>query len=159
MDSCIIFDLDGTLADLSHRLPLVRKTPPDWPAFFAGCPDDLPNHWLIDMLDTLHLHNDIFICSGRPEEWRPATLDWLAKHEVPFNSLLMRPSGDHRPDTEVKKEMLQGIRGQGYEPLCAIDDRPSVVKMWRENGVPCLAMDDAEWHVPGHHLFGDKDGK
>jgi len=29
----VIFDIDGTLLDISHRLHLIKKTPPDWKTF------------------------------------------------------------------------------------------------------------------------------
>lgn len=32
----IIFDIDGTLADCSHRLHWIQSKPKNWNAFFAG---------------------------------------------------------------------------------------------------------------------------
>lgn len=39
---CYIFDIDGTIADLSHRLPHIQKEPKDWDAFFGCVADDAP---------------------------------------------------------------------------------------------------------------------
>jgi hypothetical protein len=52
--------------------------------------------------------------------------------------LLMRRDGDRRQDAVVKREALQDIRGRGYHPTIAIEDRDQVVKMWREEGLTCL---------------------
>jgi len=162
----VIFDLDGTLADVSHRLHYVRGATPDWSAFFAACPDDAPHEAAIALWNMINSavdagvgeHTGIarFICSGRPESCRAATVDWLRKHGI-FDwqyVLLMRGDDDRRPDHVVKRDMLRSIRGHGYEPLFAVDDRPSVVRMWRENGVTCFACDDAPWREPQAIAFG-----
>ena len=36
MQEIAIFDIDGTLADISQREHHVRKQPKNWKAFFAG---------------------------------------------------------------------------------------------------------------------------
>ena len=35
-DEIVIFDIDGTLADVSERIHHVRKKPKNWNAFFQG---------------------------------------------------------------------------------------------------------------------------
>lgn len=168
---CVIFDLDGTLTDCRHRLHHVRKTPPDWPAFFAGCVDDPPHEYVLELNRMVaqaakHRYDEtgaapvVFICSGRPDSHRAETERWLADHNVFYWQLLMREAGDHQSDVSLKRDTLTAIRGQGYEPLFAVDDRPSVVAMWREEGVPCLAVDDREWRVAQSHLYtSDQEGK
>lgn len=37
MKSVYVFDIDGTLADLTHRLHHIQKQPKDWDAFFDAC--------------------------------------------------------------------------------------------------------------------------
>lgn len=39
----VIFDLDGTIADINHRTHFVRGGNKDWESFFAGCVADVPN--------------------------------------------------------------------------------------------------------------------
>ncbi len=152
---CVIFDLDGTLADVRHRLHHIHERPKDWPAFFAAAVDDEPRPEVRLINDLIGRYNErpfvwcleIFICTARPEEHREATEKWLQTWCVEYDHLLMRADGDHRSAVIVKREMLAGIRGQGFAPVLAIDDHPSVVAMWRENGVPVLVVDDAEWKL------------
>jgi hypothetical protein len=48
----------------------------------------------------------------------------------------MRKEGDYRSDDIIKKELLDEIVADfGKVPNIVFDDRPRVVKMWRENGV------------------------
>jgi len=37
-----VFDIDGVLADVGHRLAYVERRPKDWKAFFAAAPLDPP---------------------------------------------------------------------------------------------------------------------
>lgn len=36
----IIVDLDGTLANIDHRLHYIKQNKPDWNAFYGACKDD-----------------------------------------------------------------------------------------------------------------------
>lgn len=57
----------------------------------------------------------------------------------------MRKDGDHRPDNEVKSELLARIRADGHDPIMAFDDRDQVVKMWRAAGIPCAQVADGNF--------------
>ena len=46
----------------------------------------------------------------------------------------MRKEGDYRSDTIVKEEMYNQMLVDGYKPTMVFDDRPSVLRMWRELG-------------------------
>lgn len=142
---CYIFDIDGTLADLSHRLPHIEKTPKDWRSFFAACPDDAPiKHIIILAQDIQHSGAFLVFVSGRSDEVREQTADWLAKQGL-RGMLYMRKEGDHRPDHQVKVELLAELRAAGHNPIMAFDDRNTVVKMWRELGIPCAQVADGDF--------------
>lgn len=68
------------------------------------------------------------------------TRSWLDHHEVMFDKLLMRKDKDYRQDCIIKKEMLDKLREEGYNPVVAFDDRQQVVDMWRENGLICCQV-------------------
>jgi hypothetical protein len=53
----------------------------------------------------------------------------------------MRKEGDHREDSVIKKEIyLKDILPKN-EVLFIVEDRLSVVKMWRSLGLVCLQCD------------------
>jgi len=60
----------------------------------------------------------------------------------------MRPAGDFRPDCVVKAEILAGIKQDGYEPWLAVDDRSSIIEVWRENGICALQCQAEEIEYP-----------
>ena len=146
MSRCYLFDLDGTIADLTHRLPHIQKTPKDWDAFFAACPDDKPIPHIITLAaDLFGAGGSIVYVSGRSDQVRNQTQAWLDDHGLPPGRLYMRTAGDHRPDHQVKVELLELLRADGYQPVMAFDDRNAVVKMWRELGIPCAQVADGDF--------------
>lgn len=145
MIRCYLFDIDGTLADGAHRLHHIQKQPKDWRAFFAECGDDAPIGHMLDLAGQLRLDAQVIYVSGRSDECRDLTMDWLQRHQAPFGPLYMRKAGDHRDDDALKIEMLAEIRADGYDPIMAFDDRNRVVKAWRAAGIPCLQVADGDF--------------
>lgn len=139
---CYIFDLDGTLADLSHRLHHITKTPKDWRAFFAydEVIKDAPIPHVIDLFWDVAVSWPVVVVSGRSDECWEATMDWINKHGLPVEKLYMRTAGDKRPDYLVKYDLLQQLKADGWNPRMVFDDRDQVVNMWRENGIPCAQV-------------------
>lgn len=136
----IIFDLDGTLANLDHRLHLVKTKPKNWKAFFAGVSEDTVIDVIFKLYKKVMLGNRIIICSGRSDSCKQATEEWLYDNGIHYSALYMRKSDDCRDDATVKKELLYKMRDDGYNPLLAFDDRQRVVDMWREEGLTCCQV-------------------
>lgn len=150
---CVIFDIDGTLANAQHRIHHIKKRPKDWDSFFGSMIDDKPFWHIREVLLSLRNGNTmpIIFASGRPEKYRDVTVQWLEKWDL-HDSILsghirlyMRPDGDRRDDDIVKREILGKMWQDGWEPLMAFDDRDRVVKMWRDNGVPCLQVAEGDF--------------
>lgn len=143
MRDIILFDVDGTLADIQHRRPLVEGAKPDWKAFNSKMGDDTPNIPIVELYKTLWNSDryELVLVSGRSEDQREITEQWLFWNDIPFSKLLLRPSKDFRPDVEIKKEILDDLRRQNKKILFVVDDRKSVVNMWRANGITCLQCD------------------
>jgi len=143
----IIIDLDGTLCDCRHRMHYVKQSPPNWPAFFDACVDDTPNPAIV-ALYTMACESGIVVIyvSGRPETHRVLTEAWLTSHWLAqHTALLMRTAGDYRPDTIVKRELYEQHIAGKYEILFTVDDRASVVAMWRSLGLTCLQCAEGDF--------------
>ena len=139
----IAFDLDGTLANIEHRLHYIRgEGKKDWPAFFRACVDDDPITPMIRIARQLASFNTIEIWSGRSDEVRPQTEAWLARYNLDWSQgvhLRMRKAGDYRADDIVKGEWLDALPDSD-RPVMAFDDRQRVVDMWRSRGVICCQV-------------------
>ena len=143
MKFSVLFDIDGTLALIDHRRPLLKGEKPDWRSFNSKMGDDTPNNAVVDLYRTLwdSRKYQLILVSGRSEDYRKTTETWLTWNSIPFDKILMRPSKDFRPDTEIKKEMLDQLLGEGKKIAFVVDDRQAVVDMWRANGITCLQCD------------------
>lgn len=131
-----IWDLDGVLADVRHRLIHVETYPKDWDAFFAAAVDDpvLPDGRAL-LEQHLAAGHSIAYLSGRPERCRRDTLAWLARHGLPDAPLMLRRSRDYRPARVVKLEYLQTLALEA-QIVEIVDDDVSVVEELLAAGFP-----------------------
>lgn len=165
----IIFDVDGTLSNPSHRRHLVTGGNTDWPTFTDEMVNDTPHRdvcLLADLLGDHPLVNQgavkLFAFTARPETHRKETEEWLGLYAHLFlekvEGMLMRAAGDNRPDDVVKEEMLDAIIAKGYNVRFVVDDRPEVCEMWKRRGITLLRHDIGEWDLgagvdcPAGHL-------
>lgn len=128
----IICDLDGTLAIIDHRNPFDAST----------CEADELNEPVADIVKGYHASgHQIILLSGRTDNYKEQTIRWLAKHEIPYDLLLMRKDGDMRKDSIIKKEIVDTYINGKYYVKFVLDDRNQVVDMWRhEMGFACLQV-------------------
>ena len=152
-----IFDIDGTLCNIEHRLHfLENKGDPDrWEKFYKACIKDKPNEPVLKVLDALvSTGNEIWFFSGRSEDVRAETNAWLHnytpfwKSELEDNPelLTMRPSKNYTEDHIMKEQWLRNMLDVDRKRLVAVfDDRKRVVDMWRANGVPCFQVAPGEF--------------
>lgn len=147
----VIVDIDGTVADGTHRQHHVRKEKgqkKDWKSFNDLMHLDKPHDdiiWLVKSLKGLGCK--IVFCSGRNEGNREVTVKWLDEVGLggTYERLYMRASLDYRDDSIIKKELLDQLRADGYDPFLVIDDRNRVVEMWRREGLRCLQVADGDF--------------
>ena len=149
MKKTVIFDLDGTLAliDSRRELSLKDNGKIDWDVFFDPKMISLddPNQPVIDMANMLSKQGyTIMILSGRSDVTYQATIDWLNKHDIWFDNLIMRPQNHlYKPDNDLKQMWLDSI---GKDNVAMVfDDRQQVVDMWRQNGLTCFQVADGDF--------------
>jgi predicted kinase len=149
----VLVDVDGTLAD--HT---TVRGPYDEHLVHLDKPYDVVVKWVNNLThgigckhcgrspeNSLHpFHHgyemppdyNVIIVSGRSTKCAVSTENWLSSR-ITYSRLFMRNRGDRRPDIEVKKEILDAILQKVPKEQIAfvIDDRPCVIRMWRENGL------------------------
>ncbi len=132
LPSAVICDIDGTLAHMVNRGPY------DTSKYLDDEKDELV-HWAFARLSAEG--GKRIICSGRSDEFRSDTEQWLAKKGITYDFLLMRPAGDVRKDSIIKRELYeQHIKGK-FNVRLVLDDRNQVVDMWRDElGLKCFQV-------------------
>ena len=133
LSDAVICDLDGTLSLLNGRNPYDAST----------CADDKLNGPVAFALNQHFNHEQVvLLVSGREDKYFPQTEQFLTKHRVRFHKLWMRSSGDNRADTIVKREIYDNHIANKYNVVTVYDDRPCMVRMWREMGLFCFDVGD-----------------
>lgn len=138
----VIVDIDGTVADATHRLHFVQQQPKQWDEFFKAMILDAPRREVIEEVLALATDYEIVFVSGRPDTYRKETENWLKQHIGLLDAtVLMRKGTDKRPDDQVKQDILDTYFDKSNIEL-VIDDRPAVIRMWRENGLQVKDVGD-----------------
>ncbi len=143
----VVCDIDGTVADLTQRLWYMEQTPKDYKGFFGAVYLDTPVREVIDQVRKMQETHDVVFVSGRPDTCAADTWFWLAEianldmSEVV--GLLMRQGGDHRPDDQVKEELLRMLPKERISLV--IDDRPRVIAMWKRHGLNVQEVNQEAW--------------
>lgn len=151
----ILVDVDGTIADGSHRQHYITVTPErpkkHWAKFNELMMHDTPHHDIIWLVKTLrNAGNIILIVTAREgtDRIRADTQEWIddvAGLRGYYDKIYHRAAKDYRQDPEVKIDLLNQIRADGYEPYMVLDDRSRVVAAWREAGLRCLQVQPGDF--------------
>lgn len=150
----IVFDIDGVLADCSHRLKYIQGKDKDYEKFYSDeeiMKDKIieAGRKIVDMLYNLYTMEDfyrptefygkIILLTGRSEICEETTRIWVSKNifkDLSLYSIIMRPKNDWRPAHEVKESLIE--KHIGFENiLFAFDDDDQVNEMYKKHGVMC----------------------
>lgn len=128
----ILVDIDGTLAHMTDRGPY------DTSLYHTDEVDSTIA--TLAYLWGSRTNAKVILMSGRSEDFREVTHNWLLDNRVHYDELYMRPSGDLRKDSIVKDELFETHIAGRYNVDFVLDDRDQVVEMWRAKGLKCLQV-------------------
>lgn len=162
---CIYSDIDGTIANIEHRIRYIRpviedkeprlegiseepqKFKKDWKAFFEKMALDKVDVVCKSILDSFCSIYPIVYATGRPDNYKQETETWLEENGVryPGSLLFMRARNDMRKDDVIKEIILEFEIKTRYNILFALDDRDCVVGMLRRHGVKVLQVEKGDF--------------
>jgi len=131
-----VFDVDGVVADVRHRLRHVARGRKNWNAFFAAAADDPPLEIGVALAREWAAEHDLVWLTGRPEHLRRVTERWLRAQRLPVPRLEMRPPDDRRPAKFFKADRLRALAAE-TEVAVVVDDDPEVVAELTHRGCRC----------------------
>jgi hypothetical protein len=152
-----VFDLDGVIADVRHRLRHVERRPKDWDAFFAAALDDPPLDEGVALAREAARDCKVVYLTGRPERCRADTVTWLRQHGLPEGRLSMRRERDRRPARMAKPQLLRDL-ARGRVVAVVVDDDAQVCAAYERDGWRVLR---AEWmtHAPALTAAQEAEGR
>ena len=127
------FDLDGTLADVRHRLHHLATRPKDWDSFFAAARADPVLPTGVALVRESARDCEVVYLTGRPERLRADTLAWLHEHDLPPGELVMRRGGDRRPARLAKVQLLRRLV-RNRTVAIIVDDDEQVCDAYEREG-------------------------
>lgn len=143
LPDCLIVDIDGTLAHMNGRNPY------DYSKVSTDMVDEVVRDIVLKYRkqDPIDIHPEayIVIVSGRNDDCRKETIEWLQSNNIPVDEIHMRVTGDQRNDAIVKKEIYEKWIKDRYNVRFVLDDRNRVVDMWREQGLKCLQVQPGDF--------------
>ena len=144
-ESVAIIDIDGTIADCTHRLYLIGKSPeqylyekenyskhPDWDRFYELTQYDAPmekNIRIIKKFLRRHSAKPVFV-TGRNEITESDTRKFIERHTEEYG-LYMREKEDRRKAFEIKRDHLKVLLKR-YSVVAAFDDDKHCLEMYQE---------------------------
>jgi phosphoglycolate phosphatase-like HAD superfamily hydrolase len=135
-----LFDMDGTLCDVSSIRHHVMGKSKNFDAFHAAAIDCPPVALTLEHYHRqVELGREIVIVTARKKKWQYQTIWWTLLNDIEYAGMWMRENHDGRPDYEVKAGLLARIRTV-FTPVIAFDDNPKVIRLWEENGIETIAI-------------------
>lgn len=149
-----VFDLDSSVANTQRRQHLspynqgVKGIEPykhrheDWIDYAMACSTDLPmmgSIMVMRMSKMLGWSNHVL--SGRSEEARDLTEEWLRKHDAPFDTLRLHAADDIEHNGHYKVNHIKYLQSRGFEIQLVVEDWPAVARLIeQELNVPVLVV-------------------
>lgn len=145
---CVIFDIDGTIADNNHRLHYLTGPDKNWNLYNSEMHKDKAITAVLSKLKTLAKTKPIILLTGRPESKRNTTVKWLRDQGVGFLFanrladltkgyiyLIMRPDDNRDENHHYKSKEVEKIKRAGLKPVIAYDDDIKCRRMFRDFGI------------------------
>lgn len=155
-DLLVVFDLDGTLADVRHRMHYIRPEPPVDPAtgkkvrrrfdfFHAACSEDAVIEPVANLYRSFVSNPSVVtvVLSGRDAVVYNKTVLWFQENKLPLPDELILKTGDqHTPDVEQKRVHADRLEAKYGRPIDMVfEDRDRVVALWKERGTFVLNVE------------------
>ena len=137
-EEAIIVDIDGTLAHIADG-----RSPYDASRAMNDSLDDAVS--VITAMMYNHGYK-VIILTGRHEEHREITEQWLAENGVEYDELYTRmeydvdEKGKRLDDAIVKERLFRTHVEPRFNVKFVLDDRNSVVQKWRSLGLKCFQV-------------------
>jgi len=135
----LLVDLDGTLADTTHRNPLLRDrgNQRSWSLFFAQCQKDTVNEDVVLAVRSLstRLEAEIVIVSGRPVSVLKKTRQWLSSTGLTLREIILKPTAlRFLSGAQWKSQVLSRLTKK-FEIVGVVDDDRRVLEALSDQGL------------------------
>jgi hypothetical protein len=140
----LFVDIDHTLSHAHWRDEMIDEAYRnwDWNNYHGASINDDVVPEIAALIDAFVRDDwEIVALTTREEQWRALTNSWLLKHNVPVDTLLMRPNGDRRSSGDSKLALFNDYMlrlGLKVDNVIVIDDHDGPVGVFKNANVTVL---------------------
>lgn len=140
MNNIVIVDIDGVIANGSHRAQYIK----DPKEYYSRVGQDAPIPHMVEVVRRLSLANTtVAFITARPETARQDTYEWLTKHmgRMFKDAPLYMPVDSTVPEVQFKESIFKAeFQKVKSRIIAVIDDDPDCAAMWKKHGLPVLSV-------------------
>ena len=139
----VLCDLDHTISNAAWRDPMIGVD--TWDEYHSELIHDDPIEEMVWLINSMSLSGYLIVgLTSRPNKFRQLTMDWLVKHGVLMDDIIMRADDAFHPAPELKMAMaiakFETIERIKNEVAMVIDDREDVCVAFRAIGLTTLQV-------------------
>jgi hypothetical protein len=147
MKTLVIFDIDGTISDPTHRMKYIFPAPDQvtgkkgkrrFDLFHNACDQDTLLTPVVNIYRRFVADPDVIVVllTGRPDHVRDKTEAWFVQHGLEgYDELFLKTGDQHIPDFEQKASVADHVEEKYGQPIDMVfEDRQRVVAMWKRRG-------------------------
>ena len=137
--SAVIVDVDGVIADATHRQHYLEGARRDWRGFFEACDSDPPIESLVRLVGLFEPSVAVVLLTARPHYVATKTVRWITDHGVRWDLLVVRHVDDrHVSSAAFKKRVVGELREHGFDIEVALDDDLDNIAMYVGADIPAV---------------------
>jgi hypothetical protein len=147
---CVLVDIDGVLADASQRQHFLNNPEGhrDWQGFFGAVGDDRPLQAVPALLHLIDPATTVVLLSARPSWVLSITIEWLHRHGLRWDLLILRGDDDVTHAASFKRGVLAELRASGWKVALAIDDDELIIEMYEAESQAALYVHSGYYATP-----------
>jgi hypothetical protein len=146
----VIVDIDGVISDASQRQHFLNNPEGrrDWRGFFGAVGDDRPLRAVPALLGLLDPELTVVLLSARPAWVFEVTREWLERHMIRWDLLVLRADDQYLGAAEFKRGVLHELRERGFVIEFALDDDESICAMYHDEDLLALYVHSGYYIAP-----------
>ena len=142
----VIFDIDNTLMDETHRAHLREEN--KWTEYFDECHLDTPIQHIVKLTHEYRDKGyDVWVLSGRSEDVLEKTIASLNEHNVYYDHIKLRATDNFLPDYVLKPAWARSLIGLERIEI-VFDDQDKVLEGFKKKGLNVVDVKEITKNKP-----------
>ena len=135
----LVIDIEGTLSNAKHRMHLLKEN--KFLEFQKQFEFDTLNKNVFLFIKQFKQFREveIILLTAKQERYRDIVIKWLQKYNIKYDKLIMK--NEDISDINFKERYAKNHK---EEILFALEDVGKIAKMFSDNGIPCLRIEQNE---------------